>query len=134
MERKEHFSRKRLAILEALKGTTCHPTADWVYGQLKPQYPDLSLGRVYRNLKRFCESGQAMSVGVIAGYERFDGNPAPHAHLVCRQCGAVVDVCGLPISMEELGKLSAMTGCQVESASITLKGLCAACVKDGKTA
>lgn len=134
MEHKEHFSRKRTAILEVLKSTTCHPTADWVYGQLKPRYPDLSLGTVYRNLKRFCASGQASSVGVIAGYERFDGNAAPHTHLVCRQCGAVVDVCPLPLDPEELEKISALTGCRIESAAVTMKGLCAACVKAGKPA
>ena len=47
------FSRKREAILTCLHGTTCHPTAEWVYQQLKPQFPDLSLGTVYRNLAAF---------------------------------------------------------------------------------
>ena len=90
MEKRENFSRKRMAILEALQGTTVHPTADWVFSQLKPKYPDLSLGTVYRNLKKFCETGKAASVGVINGQEHFDGNTAPHAHLVCSHCGAVV--------------------------------------------
>ena len=77
MEKRENFSRKRMAILEALQGTTVHPTADWVFSQLKPKYPDLSLGTVYRNLKKFCETGKAASVGVINGQEHFDGNTAP---------------------------------------------------------
>ena len=40
-------SRKRDAILACLRSTTCHPTAEWVYQQLKPAIPDLSLGTVY---------------------------------------------------------------------------------------
>ena len=47
-----NFSRKRMAILNTLQETTLHPTADWVYARLKPRYPDLSLGTVYRNLKK----------------------------------------------------------------------------------
>ena len=81
MEKRENFSRKRTAILNALQETDVHPTADWVYAQLKPRYPNLSLGTVYRNLKKFCENGKAVSVGVINGQEHFDGNVKPHAHL-----------------------------------------------------
>ena len=46
MEGKRKHSRKRDAILDCMRNTTCHPTAEWVYQQLKPIYPDLSLGTV----------------------------------------------------------------------------------------
>ena len=54
-------SKKRQVILEALAATTAHPTAQELYQQLKPDYPDLSLGTVYRNLSLFAEEGDAMS-------------------------------------------------------------------------
>ena len=41
--KRENFSRKRQAILQAVCGTDCHPTAEWVYHAVKPQYTDLSL-------------------------------------------------------------------------------------------
>ena len=50
MEKRQNFSRKREAILMTIRNATIHPTAEWVYQQLKPQYPDLSLGTVYRNI------------------------------------------------------------------------------------
>lgn len=134
MEHKEHFSRKRTAILETLQSTTCHPTADWVYQQLKPQYPDLSLGTVYRNLNRFCRTGQAVSLGVMGGYEHFDGNTSPHAHLVCRQCGAVLDVFDVSLDMARLAHISRQSGCRVDSATVTLKGLCPACLNQEESA
>ena len=34
-------SKKRQVILEALAATTAHPTAQELYQQLKPDYPDL---------------------------------------------------------------------------------------------
>lgn len=128
---RENFSRKREAVLAALKGTKVHPTAEWIYQQLKPQYPDLSLGTVYRNLGRFQETGQAVSLGAIGGYERFDGDTSPHAHLVCRRCGAVVDVYGALPQREQLDAVSEKSGCRVDSASVTFRGFCPECAGKG---
>ena len=85
-------SRKRDAILECLRCTTSHPTAEWVYNQLKPTIPDLSLATVYRNLAMFKAEGTIDSVGVYNGLERFDFRTDPHAHFICRVCGAVSDI------------------------------------------
>ena len=85
-------SRKRDAILECLRCTTSHPTAEWVYTQLKPTIPDLSLATVYRNLAMFKDEGMIDSVGVYNGLERFDFRTDPHAHFICRICGAVSDI------------------------------------------
>ena len=92
MERTNRYSRKREAILNAIRSTTCHPSADWVYQTLKPAHPDLSLGTVYRNLDLFKQNGSIQSVGVVNGQERFDGNTAPHSHFVCNGCGKVIDL------------------------------------------
>ena len=67
MERAVRYSKKREAILAALQGTNCHPSAEWLYRQLKPRHPDLSLGTVYRNLAFFQERGMVQSVGVVQG-------------------------------------------------------------------
>ena len=92
MVRKQNFSRKRQAILEALRNTKIHPTAEWVHQTLKNDYPDLSLGTVYRNLSQFKEDGIILSMGVINGQERFDANVSPHSHFICNCCGAVIDI------------------------------------------
>lgn len=127
MQKRENFSRKRMAILNSLRNTRTHPTADWIYTQLKPENPNLSLGTVYRNLKMFCETGKAISVGVINGQEHFDGFVHPHAHFVCDTCGAVLDVDESFFGPEELAELSEKTGCSVTSAAVTFHGTCSAC-------
>jgi len=86
------FSRKREAILAKLRSTTSHPTAEWIYAELKPDYPDLSQATVYRNLNEFLAEGEIISVGVYNGQEHFDGNAAPHAHFICEGCGKIFDV------------------------------------------
>ena len=92
MERATRYSRKREAILNAIQSTDCHPSAEWVYQTLKPTHPDLSLGTVYRNLVLFQQQGLIQSIGVVKGQERFDGCIAPHSHLICTCCGAVMDL------------------------------------------
>jgi Fur family peroxide stress response transcriptional regulator len=74
MRKITRYSKKRDAIYELLASTTCHPSAEWIYRNLKAEYPDLSLGTVYRNLSRFKEDGSIISVGVVDGQERYDGN------------------------------------------------------------
>jgi len=44
-------SKQREVILRVLKRTSSHPTADWVYEQVRKEIPNISLGTVYRNLK-----------------------------------------------------------------------------------
>ena len=85
-------SAKRDAILNALKETTVHPGAQWVYNRLKPTIPDLSLGTVYRNLNLFRKEGRAVLLGTVNGEERYDGVTESHPHMVCRRCGAVEDI------------------------------------------
>ena len=80
MEKAVRYSKKREAILEAIRSTKTHPSADWVYQTLKPTHPDLSLGTVYRNLDFFRQHGTIISVGVVKGQERFDATTTPHTH------------------------------------------------------
>ena len=92
MERTTRYSKKREAILSALRGTKSHPSAEWVYQTLKPTHLDLSLGTVYRNLALFRQQGVIQSVGVVNGQERFDADTSLHHHFVCERCGSVLDL------------------------------------------
>ena len=86
------FSAKRVEILDLLKFTKTHPGAHWIYEQLKPRIPGLSLATVYRNLNIFCSEGKAVSLGVVRSEERFDGILPPHPHLICSDCGEILDL------------------------------------------
>ena len=76
-------SRKRDAILAKLCQTTAHPSAVWIFEELRKDIPDLSLGTVYRNLSVFKEEGLVVSVGTVNGQERYDANTAEHTHFIC---------------------------------------------------
>ena len=127
MAARENFSRKREAIYSILCGTTVHPTAEWVYEALKPDYPDLSLGTVYRNLKKFCESGKVRSVGVIHGQEHFDGDTTKHSHFVCTGCGRVLDIFESVVPEETVAAIEQKHNFRIETEDILFNGTCPEC-------
>ena len=90
-EKARRYSRKREAIREVLMGTESHPNAEWIFNQLKPKIPDLSLATVYRNLSEMKQNGEVQSVAFWDGKERFDGNVKKHSHFVCEKCGKIDD-------------------------------------------
>ena len=120
-------SKKRQAILDALLETHTHPSAEQLYQRLKPRYPDLSLGTVYRNLSLFADRGDVLRLGPVHGQDRFDGRTDPNAHLLCTRCGQILDV-ELPPEAETLSAAVARaTGAAVSSYSLFFRGLCAEC-------
>ena len=120
-------SKKRDAILRLMRTTKCHPSADWIYQQLKDEYPNLSLGTVYRNLNQLSEQRIIRRVGVIHGQERFDADTHPHAHFVCRSCRRVMDM-ELPEAVTETCvELDREYGFIAEECSLTVRGLCRDC-------
>ena len=129
MEPVRKHSRKRDAILSCVRATTCHPTAEWVYNQLKPEIPDLSLGTVYRNLTMFKNDGVIESLGTFQGLERFDGWTVPHTHLFCTQCGAVMDAGIVALPDEIYESVKQETGGEVETMRLRFYGRCPDCVK-----
>ena len=128
MEKAVRYSKKREAILEAIRSTKSHPSADWVYQTLKPTHPDLSLGTVYRNLSLLSDLGEIQKISTGAGPDRFDGNPRPHCHFQCRQCYSVLD-----IPFEHTEALNAHVSKDfpgiIEGNSVQFYGLCPNCIE-----
>lgn len=87
-----NYSSKREAIFRTIASTKKHPSAMWVYEQLKDEIPNLSLGTVYRNIALFKEQGKIISVATVDGHERIDADVTDHAHFVCECCSSVYDL------------------------------------------
>ncbi len=87
------YSRQRAAILSFLKTRKDHPTAEIVYSGLKEEFPNISLGTVYRNLNQLVEAGMIakLQFGDL-GIDHFDYDTASHQHFVCSECSAVIDL------------------------------------------
>ena len=86
------YSRQRESIKEYLMSTKEHPTADMVYLHVKQEFPNISLGTVYRNLNLLADIGEIIKISTLNGGDRFDGTTTPHYHFFCTDCGAVLDL------------------------------------------
>ena len=127
------YSRQRESIKEYLASTTSHPTADTVYLHVKEEYPNISLGTVYRNLNLLADIGEAIKINTPNGGDRFDGHTHEHYHVVCTSCGNVYDLEINPTKMEIINQLA----CQhfdgtIESHSILFSGTCKHCLEKKK--
>ena len=126
---KHHSSRRskqRELVLQVLKGTKSHPTADDIYAEVKKQMPSLSLGTVYRNLKLLKEGGEIQELSFATASSRFDGNPENHGHFSCLVCGHVIDV-EYPIDPEVDQRIAQQTGLDIHYHQIWFYGLCPNC-------
>jgi Fur family transcriptional regulator, peroxide stress response regulator len=128
-------SKQRNRLLELLRSTNRHPTADWLYEQLKKEFPNLSMGTVYRNLAMLIEQGMVKKIHWGSTFDRFEANTQPHYHLICESCGKIIDL-EMPRVYNELNEqakqLSKFT---INHHKIEFFGICLECsCKDAKKA
>ena len=119
--------KKRNAILECLRGTHLHPSAEMVHDMLQQEHPDISLATVYRNLSRFRSQGIIQCVATVRGTERFDANTAPHVHFICENCDAVIDLPQIQVPQSLTSRVEETSGCHAAGCQLTFTGLCEKC-------
>ena len=126
---KYRMTKQKRVILEVLKNTKSHPTADWVYDKVKKKIPNISLGTVYRNLNILKGQGEIIELSYGKGFSRFDGNASRHYHFTCEHCGRILDV-DPPADMDIEKELSMQIGVKVNSHRLELYGSCPDCVTE----
>lgn len=126
------YSRQRECIKACLMNRTDHPTADALYLSLRSEFPNISLGTVYRNLKLLAELGEISRFSCGDGSEHFDYTTEPHYHFVCKTCKAIYD---LPKELvrESSELLTEPAPGRVDSHAVFFYGECNACLKKKKS-
>ena len=124
------YSKQRESIKHYLMTTNEHPTADMVYMHVKKDFPNISLGTVYRNLNLLTDIGEAVKIATPDGGDRFDGRVEPHNHFLCTMCGRLLDLELDMNSIEEVNRLAAENFDGIIRSSSTLfYGECSDCIK-----
>ena len=125
------YSRQRESIKTCLMNRHDHPTADAVYASIREEFPNISLGTVYRNLNLLVELGKARKLTLGDGKDHFDGDTSPHYHFLCRCCGGIQDLPSLWGKDLEEKMVPHVLG-QIDSHSIDFYGTCSSCMtKEG---
>jgi Fe2+ or Zn2+ uptake regulation protein len=117
---------QRRAVLDVLRGSTDHPTAQDVLDRVRRTAPGIGAATVYRALNMLVESGRALELGLGDAAARYDANTARHDHVVCTRCGAAADVdAGLPARLAN--RVAEVSGFAVTGHDLKFTGLCPAC-------
>ncbi|MEQ6378541.1 peroxide-responsive transcriptional repressor PerR [Bacillaceae bacterium S4-13-58] len=124
---------QRHAVLEFLANSMTHPTADDIYKALEGKFPNMSVATVYNNLRVFREIGLVKELTYGDSSSRFDFNTSEHYHIICDECGKIVDF-HYP-SLEEVESLAEqVTGFEVRDHRLEIYGTCASCKSEAKVA
>ncbi len=125
MEKKLKHSENRNAILDALKNTKTHPTADQIYAMVKKDYPSVGIATIYRNLKILLSRKEIFKVDVGDGLDHYDAHTEiPHDHTYCTACGTIGDIKNVPM---EFNQNFTDDEFLVEHSSLILFGKCKKC-------
>jgi len=120
-------SKQRAKVLDVVRSTKSHPTADWVFHEVRKELPNISLATVYRNLNLLAESGEINEV-LCDGQLRFDANRDEHFHFICRSCKGIFDIDEARVASPDF-KLP--RGYVVQDVRMDFYGICPSCQTKG---
>ena len=83
---------QRLAVVQTLRESRSHPTAEQLYQKVRKRVPGISRNTIYLNLEALQRVGETSEVWIAHDASRFEPNPLPHDHAVCVTCKKVVDI------------------------------------------
>lgn len=119
---------QRHAVLKVIAAAHDHLTPDAIYNEVRQEHPEMGLVTVYRTLDLLNELNLVCRVHSSDGCRSYMmRRPTEHHHhLVCSQCGRVVDFTNC--SVQDIEKrLAEETGFGIEGHLLEFYGLCPAC-------
>ncbi|HUT15370.1 MAG TPA: transcriptional repressor [Anaerolineae bacterium] len=126
-EKGHRLTPQRMAVLKVLIGSHEHPSAEQIHARVKAELPMTSLATTYKTLAVLKQMEEVLEINLGNDGSRYDaGNPTPHPHVVCLECGSIMDV--------DVGDLSDLprevarrTGYQIVSHRLDFFGVCPRC-------
>lgn len=129
MSQEFKHSKQRDALLSLLQSVTCHPSAEWLYVELKKTLPKISLATVYRNLGVLCENRDAIRLDVGDGMIHYDAQTFDHSHFYCTVCHSLSDIDNRETDRMDRA-LEEKYGVKIESHSLIFYGKCHTCCQN----
>lgn len=115
---------QRERIFRVLHDNPMHPAAEAVHAAVVADMPTVSLRTVYQTLNDLASMGEISPMDVGTGATRFDPNTGEHQHLVCRECGSIVDI---EIDVSSLRPPEHDSGFRIDTTEVLFRGICGDC-------
>ncbi|ARR03823.1 MULTISPECIES: Fur family transcriptional regulator [Campylobacter] len=125
------YTKQREVLLQTLYNNSEHFTPEQLYLYIKERYPGLNVGiaTVYRSLNLLEESGMVTSISFGAQGKKFElANKPHHDHMICRQCGLIVEFEDQIIEKRQLA-IAKEHGFKLTGHIMQLYGVCSECNK-----
>lgn len=123
----KNYSKQREEIIEVIKKSHAHMTAEDIYMIVKAKDPAVSRSTVYRNLGLLVDNGIVQKISMLVGADRYDYKRDVHNHAICVKCGNVFDF-NYDFKFDELKKIvKEKTGIEISTESISVEGICDKC-------
>ncbi len=120
-------TKQRRIVYDTILNADLHPTADWIFQEVRTELPQISLATVYRNLSVLRENGKIHEVVGADRKAHYDGNLDPHAHFICTRCSDIWDVNDVIEKDVDWRALKDLVGCEVHECNLEFRGLCPPC-------
>lgn len=124
---------QRLLIHRTLQAGARHMTAEQVLAAVSRKLPGVSLPTVYATLELLEGLGLARRLPTGSGAVLFDPRVDPHAHTVCRRCGAAADLEAPPAPARAFADAK-RSGFAPDHAQLVIWGLCGRCAASASLA
>lgn len=118
---------QRRVVLETLAVRADHPSADQIYVEVRKRLPEISRTTVYRTLETLVRIGIARKVCHPGAAARYEVETNRHHHLVCLNCGKMVDL--QDPSLDRLPLPGERSGFRIDDYSIQFRGRCSDCAR-----
>ncbi len=121
------YSKQREEILETLKNSYTHLSAEEIYLKVKQNGSTASKGTVYRNLKLLSDNGSIVKISIPNFSDQYDYIHENHHHAICKECGKVFDFT-CKVNMDSIKKaILEQTDLDNISDLISVQGVCKSC-------
>lgn len=121
---------QRRAIIKKIASSRDHLTPAAIYKKVHQDHPTIGLVTIYRTLDKLAKLGLICELHAGGSCHSYTISAlGHHHHLVCSNCGTVIDFTGYDLGDLEQ-TLSLETGFHIEDHLLEFIGLCQACQKE----
>jgi len=128
-------TQQREAVAGVVFGSPDHLSVEDIEGKLKERGERIGKATVYRTLEMLVRSGLVAEHDFGEGFKRYEhlfGQNPVHEHLICLECGRVVEVQG-PELLAAQEELASSHGFLPVRFRLEIYGLCSPCQAAGRT-
>ena len=121
---------QRRMVVKAIEDSDAHIGAEEIYARVAAEYPRVNISTVYRTLELLKKLGLIYEIELGEGHIGYHPEEkGHHHHLICRGCGAVIDV-GESVLFPVQATLLQAFNFQADLRHLAILGICEKCSKN----